>query len=95
MLTDILHAFSENPAAPVYDSDWRWPQCAVRRNDWCELPEGIHTVGRQAQGFCFDNETPAHRVLVGPVRLARNLVTNGEWLAFMHDRGYARPELWL
>jgi ergothioneine biosynthesis protein EgtB len=95
MLTDILHAFSENPTMPVYDSDWRWPQCAVRRNDWCELPEGIHAVGHQTHGFCFDNETPAHRALVGPVRLARNLVTNGEWLAFMHDGGYARPELWL
>jgi ergothioneine biosynthesis protein EgtB len=95
MLTDILHAFSENPTAPVYDSAWGFPQCAERRNDWCELPEGIHTVGHQGDGFCFDNETPAHRALVGPVRLARNLVTNGEWLAFMRDNGYARPELWL
>src|SRR5215472_14648669 len=95
MLTDILHAFSENPTAPLYDSNWNWPQCRARHNDWCELPEGIHTVGHGAQGFCFDNETPAHRALVGPVRVARNLVTNGEWLAFMHDDVYARPELWL
>lgn len=95
MLTDILHAFSENATTPVYDSDWQWPQCAARRNDWCELPEGIHTAGHQTRGFCFDNETPAHRVLVGPVRLARNLVTNGEWLAFMRDGGYSCPELWL
>src|ERR1700719_582377 len=95
MLTDILHVFSENPTAPTFDPDWRWPQCASRRDDWCELPEGIHTVGHQTQGFCFDNETPAHRALVGPVRLARTLVTNGEWLAFMRDGGYARPDLWL
>jgi ergothioneine biosynthesis protein EgtB len=95
MLTDILHAFSENPVAPVYDSDWRRPQCTPRRNDWCELSEGIHAVGHQAQGFCFDNETPAHRALIGPVRVACNLVTNGEWLAFMRDGGYQRPELWL
>jgi ergothioneine biosynthesis protein EgtB len=96
MLTDILHAFSENPAAPVYDAAWQWPQCAaVRANDWCDLPEGIHTIGHQSREFCFDNETPAHRALVGPVRIARNLVTNGEWLAFMRDGGYQRPELWL
>jgi len=95
MLTDILHAFSENPTVPVYDSGWQLPQYAARRNDWCELPEGIYTVGHQTHEFCFDNETPAHRALVGPVRLARNLVTNGEWLAFMRDGGYARPELWL
>jgi ergothioneine biosynthesis protein EgtB len=95
MLTDILHAFSENPTVPVYDSGWRLPRYAARRNEWCELPEGIYTVGHQTHEFCFDNETPAHRALVGPARLARNLVTNGEWLAFMRDGGYARPELWL
>src|ERR1700722_17798375 len=95
MLTDILHAFSENPTAPAYDPDWRWPHDVSSRNDWYELAEGIHTVGHQAQGFCFDNETPAHRALVGPVGIARQLVTNGEWLAFMRDGGYARPELWL
>jgi ergothioneine biosynthesis protein EgtB len=96
MLTDILHAFSENPAAPVYDADWQWPPfVAARANDWCDLPEGIHTVGHQPPGYCFDNETPAHRALVGPVRIARNLVTNDEWLAFMRDGGYQRPELWL
>jgi ergothioneine biosynthesis protein EgtB len=94
MLTDILHAFSENPTSPVYDAAWRWPSC-TRRTGWCELPEGIHTVGHRPPGFCFDNETPAHRALIGPVRVARNLVTNGEWLAFMRDGGYQRPELWL
>jgi len=95
MLTDILHAFSENPTAPVYDCDWRWPSCGKGSDEWCDLPEGIHTIGHQTQGFCFDNETPAHRALVGPVRLDRNLVTNGAWLAFMRDGGYSRPELWL
>jgi ergothioneine biosynthesis protein EgtB len=95
MLTDVLHAFSGNPTAPAYEADWRWPQGAPGSDGWCELPEGIHTVGHQANSFCFDNETPAHRALVGPVRLARDLVTNREWLAFMREGGYARPELWL
>jgi ergothioneine biosynthesis protein EgtB len=93
ILTDILHAFSENPVAPAYDPTFRWPRAAGA--GLCELGEGIHTVGHQAGGFCFDNEVPAHRALVGPVRIARSLVTNGEWLAFMRDGGYARPDLWL
>jgi ergothioneine biosynthesis protein EgtB len=93
ILTDILHAFSENPVAPAYDPAFRWPRAAGA--GFCELGEGIHTVGHQADGFCFDNETPAHRALVGPVRIARSLVTSGEWLAFMRDGGYARPDLWL
>jgi ergothioneine biosynthesis protein EgtB len=59
------------------------------------LAEGIHTVGHHGHDFCFDNEAPAHRALVGPVSIARVLVRNGEWLAFMRDGGYVRPELWL
>ena len=57
-----------------------------------DAAEGIHTIGHQANSFYFDNEKPAHRALVGPVRLARNLVTNGEWLAFMTDGGYRRAD---
>src|SRR5215208_1926125 len=30
-----------------------------------------------------------------PLRIARSLVTNAEWLAFMNDGGYANPALWL
>jgi formylglycine-generating enzyme required for sulfatase activity len=54
-----------------------------------------HTVGHTDDTFHFDNEKPAHRALVGPVRLARNLVTNAEWLAFIKDGGYSTPTLWL
>ena len=53
--------------------------------------DGIHTIGHQGEGYCFDNERPAHRVLVGPVRIARALVTNARWLEFMSDGGYATP----
>jgi ergothioneine biosynthesis protein EgtB len=95
MLTDILHAFSENPTDPVYDRSFQWPARSAGRGGFCELAEGIHTVGHQAHDFCFDNETPPHRTLVGPVSIARALVRNGEWLAFMADGGYVRPELWL
>jgi ergothioneine biosynthesis protein EgtB len=95
ILTDILHAFAENPDSPIYDAAWRLP-CGVKESrDIVDIAEGIRTVGHQDAGFCFDNEGPAHRALVGPVGVARGLVTNGEWLDFIADRGYARPELWL
>ncbi len=68
---------------------------AARGDEWVTLAEGIHTIGHAGDSFHFDNEKPAHRALVGPVRLARNLVTNAEWLAFMADGGYATPTLWL
>jgi len=96
ILTDILHAFAENPDSPVYDATWRLPPTgAEETRGFANIAEGIRTVGHQEAGFCFDNEAPAHRALVGPVGIARGLVTNGEWLEFIADRGYARPELWL
>ncbi|WP_257165372.1 ergothioneine biosynthesis protein EgtB [Bradyrhizobium sp. SRS-191] len=95
MLTDILHAFAQNPTAPAYDPSWRFPVPASRGEDWISLPEGIHTVGHAGDGYHFDNERPAHRALVGPVKLARNLVTNAEWLAFMADGSYRTATLWL
>jgi ergothioneine biosynthesis protein EgtB len=94
MLTDILHAFAQNPTAPAYDADWRSPK-ATPGIGYAHLPEGIHTIGHQTEDYCFDNEGPAHRALVGPVRIARALVTNREWLEFIQDGGYADPMLWL
>jgi ergothioneine biosynthesis protein EgtB len=96
MLTDILHAFAENPDNPVYDPDWQMPRTGGKdTRGFADVPEGIRTVGHQDKGFCFDNEQPAHRALVGPMSVARGLVTNREWIEFIEDRGYERPELWL
>jgi ergothioneine biosynthesis protein EgtB len=95
MLTDILHAFAQNPIPPAYDSDWRFPTATPSSEDWLTLNEGIHTVGHVDDSFHFDNEKPAHRALVGPVKVARNLVTNREWLAFMRAGGYRTATLWL
>ncbi|HLH97529.1 MAG TPA: ergothioneine biosynthesis protein EgtB [Xanthobacteraceae bacterium] len=60
-----------------------------------ELPHGIRRIGWTGEGFCFDNECPAHDVLLGSARIARRLVTNGQWLEFIADGGYVTPSLWL
>ena len=95
LLTDILHAFAQNPLSPAYDPHWRFPAPPRGQGVYAGLPEGIHTIGYEGDGFCFDNERPAHRVLLQPVKIARRLVTNAQWLHFMRDEGYARPDLWL
>ncbi len=95
ILTDILHAFAQSPVLPTYDPAWQSPASTRSGEEWVHLAEGIHTVGHSGGGFHFDNETPAHRALVGPVKLGRNLVTNAEWLCFMRDGGYRTPALWL
>jgi len=95
LLTDILHAFSCNPLPPTYDATWTAPASHRDGEKDVLLPEGIHSIGHQPDTFHFDNERPAHRALVGPVRLSRHLVTNREWLAFMEDGGYRTATLWL
>ena len=95
MLTDILHAFAQNPTHPAYDPHWQWPHGKPRHSPEDGLVAGIHTIGHDGASFSFDNERPAHQVLLQPVRVARTLVTNGEWLEFMADGGYATPSLWL
>jgi ergothioneine biosynthesis protein EgtB len=95
MFTDILHAFAQNPIYPAYDLSWRFPAASGSGEDWIDLNEGIHSIGHAGDSFHFDNEKPAHRALVGPVRLSRHLVTNAEWIAFMADGGYTTPTLWL
>jgi ergothioneine biosynthesis protein EgtB len=94
MLTDILHAFAQNPIPPAYDPHWTPPRASGGAG-FASLAEGIRTIGHDGGGFHFDNETPAHRALVGPVKISRALVSNAEWLAFMADGGYATPTLWL
>jgi len=94
LLTDILHAFAQNPTDPVYDAQWAWPKPRQERG-FIDVPAGVHQVGHAGQGFCFDNETPAHDELIPQVRIARGLVTNSEWLEFIQAGGYTTPALWL
>jgi ergothioneine biosynthesis protein EgtB len=94
ILTDILHAFAHNPTNPVYDSSWKMPR-AKSATEYAPLPAGVHFIGHKGEGFRFDNEEPAHRQLIEPVKIARSLVTNREWLEFMQDGGYETTSLWL
>ncbi len=95
LLSDILHAFSQNPTCPAYDPDWTMPRVQEGRDAFAELPAGIHSIGHGEDGFHFDNERPAHPVLLNPVRIERHLVSNMLWLEFMADGGYSTPSLWL
>jgi len=98
LLMDILHAFSCNSVEPAYLSG---PTLAASANvssplTWTELAGGTFTVGHEpSHGFAFDNEGPRHDVVIEPFRIADRLVTNREWLEFMEDGGYQRPEFWL
>ena len=96
LLMDIKHVLSRNPLHPAYAdaADLTLPGDAVPIS-WIEVAGGIEQVGHPGGGFAFDNEGPRHDTLLRPFRIADRLVSNGDWLAFMADGGYERPELWL
>lgn len=95
MVTDLKHAFSHNPLGPVYAGKPKKSQADAPPMIWQSFPEGIREIGTSGPGFHFDNEGPRHRVFQEAFEIAGRPITNGEFLAFIEDRGYERPELWL
>ena len=96
ILTDIKHAFWSQPLQPTYGAATvRHAPAPGHRAEWIRFPGGIISVGHEGEGFAFDNELPRHEVLIRPFVLRSRLVTNAEYLEFIADGGYARPELWL
>jgi len=58
------------------------------------FPGGEVEIGTDDRSEAYDNERPRHPVALDPFLIDRTPVTNGRYLAFMQDGGYARPELW-
>ncbi|THC46318.1 ergothioneine biosynthesis protein EgtB [Massilia sp. Mn16-1_5] len=50
--------------------------------------------GEQSSGFVFDNERPATHCHVAPFTIDAGLVTNEDFLRFVHADGYNRPQYW-
>ena len=95
MVTDIKHVFSVNPLRPAYHEPEPLSGVNVPATAWIEMDEGLYEIGHDGDGFAFDNELPRHRHFLERFALADRLVTNAEFLAFMADGGYEKPELWL
>jgi ergothioneine biosynthesis protein EgtB len=94
LVTDIQHALAMNPLYPeVTQPADAFPE--PNEVQWLQIPEGLYEVGHDDDSFCFDNETPKHKVYIAPFSVADRLVTNKEYLAFMQDGGYDNPLLWL
>jgi len=100
LITDIKHVFAQNPLYPVFRSG---REGALRRSDaparrpcqFIDFEQTTAEIGHEGDGFSYDNEGPRHQALVPAFSLATQPVTNGEYIAFIEDNGYNRPEFWL
>jgi ergothioneine biosynthesis protein EgtB len=100
LVMDAKHVLWNNPLQPAY-GPLPWPTGGAGGPGWQEHEGGIVEIGHRPSGssreagFAYDNEGPAHQVLLRPFALANALVTNGDWFEFMADGGYHRVELWM
>jgi ergothioneine biosynthesis protein EgtB len=96
MLTDIKHLFSCNPLWPAYvPKPVASTSGRTNLNGWAAFEGGIVEIGHEGDEFAFDNEERRHKALLQPFEIQRRLVSAGEFLKFVDDGGYRRPELWL
>lgn len=58
-----------------------------------DIPAGHYRIGG-ARPAAFDNELPPQQAQLGPYRIARQPVSNAEFLGFMEDEGYQGASLW-
>lgn len=98
LLTDLKHLLAGHPSRPAYRA--RWPMVPVQPQPlrWFAHDGGLVEIGHEPArdgAFAFDHEGPRHRVFLQPFEIASRPVTHGDWLAFIDDGGYRRPELWL
>jgi len=95
ILMDIKHVFSVNPLNPVFAATAPCHGTISADANWIEYPGGLYEIGHEGAGFAFDNETPRHKIWLQPFAVMNRLLTCGEYLAFIADGGYSRPEFWL
>jgi ergothioneine biosynthesis protein EgtB len=96
LITDIKHVFAQNPLYPVFrQRSSETDKIDINPLKFVEFDEATVEIGHDGNGFAYDNEGPRHRALVLPFSLADRLVTNREFLEFIADNAYSRPEFWL
>ncbi len=95
LVTDLKHLLARPPLHVAVSS--APPAAALRPAgpEWVGFAPGLVEVGHGGAGFAYDHEGPRHQVFLQPYELGADLVTCGEYLEFVADDGYARPELWL
>lgn len=96
-LMDLLALMARSPQDPAAYAEEPRPAGPRQpaRSGATRFEGGLIEIGHGGDGFTFDNEGPRHKVWLEPFHLDHDLVTNGQWIEFIADGGYRRPELWL
>lgn len=94
LITDMKHTFGHNPIFPVYKEAFFPTESINKTHGFVTIPEGIYKIGHEGDDFSYDNEHGQHKVYLHDYSIANQLVTNGEYLEFIADKGYETASLW-
>lgn len=94
LLMDIKYNFYNDAHLPVYRAIPEEKQSG-KNSDWLQIDGGKTEIGYDGKHFCFDNELSRHDVILRPYQITSRLVTNAEYIEFIHAGGYQNPEWWL
>lgn len=95
LITDIKYILGNNPLLPAFSTDYSKPPVpAITSEQWISQPEGVYQIGAEGTGFCFDNELSRHKVYLAPYQIRQQLVSNGEYLAFIKAGVYSDFRYW-
>ena len=96
LVMDAKHLLSRHPFGPRMVSRAEDDDVDPAPLTWRAVEGGLVEIGHDpADGFAYDNEGGRHKHWLEPFEIAECAVTNEDWLGFMADGGYERPELWL
>ncbi|MEX2231529.1 MAG: ergothioneine biosynthesis protein EgtB [Cyclobacteriaceae bacterium] len=95
LFTDIKYILGHNPLFPHYNSEFSENKKIHSDDTFVEMTGGLFKIGFEGEGFSFDNELGVHKVALEDFAIRKSLVSNDEYLEFINDNGYQRPDLWL
>ena len=94
LATDIKYILGHNPLFPTYKEIADSIERNFSSDEFIVVNEDLYDIGYNGNGFCFDNELGRHTVFLPAFKIAKELVTNAEYLEFIEDGGYHKHEYW-
>lgn len=95
LMMDIKAILWHQPGRPAYSHSQAFKEYGPTNANWVEINEGVYAIGTSQTAFAYDNERPRYKVYAQSFEIKDGLVTNREYLKFIEDGGYSKPQYWL
>jgi ergothioneine biosynthesis protein EgtB len=95
LLTDLKYLLAQNPIYPVYKEGYSLVKDKNLEHRFTQITEGVYEIGANSDSFHFDNEEGRHKVYLTNFEISKSLVTNGDFIEFIENKGYGNFNFWL